>query len=204
MLATQSTHYVNGSNMFEGYPEGFEQATLGLGCFWGAERIFWKLDGVHTTSVGYGGGDHPAPDYKLVCSGRTGHVELVHLVFDPKTISYAQILKVFFENHNPTQGNRQGNDVGSQYRSAIFTHSETQSEQAIAASERYDAAYQARGHNPITTEIKPAGPYYAAEDYHQQYLAKNPQGYCMHGPTGVSCPLPVAHLSLDAVDDVAQ
>ena len=204
MLASDSTHYVNGSNMFGSYPEGFEQATLGLGCFWGAERIFWKLGGVHTTSVGYGGGDHPNPDYKLVCTGRTGHVELVHLVFDPQVISYAQILKVFFENHDPTQGDRQGNDRGSQYRSAVYTHSDAQLEQAKAASERYDEAYQARGHSPITTEIKPASQYYAAEDYHQQYLAKNPQGYCMHGPTGVSCPLPVENLSLGTIDDAAE
>ena len=202
MLLTDTKHFVNGSDMLGGYPDGFEQATLGLGCFWGAERIFWKLDGVHTTSVGYGGGTHPSPDYKLVCSGATGHVELVHVVFDPAVISYAQILKVFFENHDPTQGNRQGNDVGSQYRSAVYTHSDTQMVEAKDAAARYDAAYQARGHNPIKTEIKPAGIYHPAEDYHQQYLAKNPQGYCMHGPTGVSCPLPLRHLRLDddAVD----
>lgn len=204
MLATQTTHYVNGTNMFGGYPDGAEQATLGLGCFWGAERIFWKLDGVHTTSVGYGGGTHTSPDYKLVCSGATGHVELIHVVFNPSVISYAQILKVFFEHHDPTQGNRQGNDRGTQYRSAIYTHSDAQQAEALAAKERYDAAYQARGHAPITTEIKSAGIYYAAEDYHQQYLAKNPQGYCAHGPTGVSCPLPIRNLSLGGIDDAAE
>lgn len=205
MLATQPTHHVNGSNMFAPVPEGYDQATVGMGCFWGAERIFWKLDGVHTTSVGYGGGDHPSPDYKLVCTGRTGHVELVHIVFDPAVISYAQILKVFFENHDPTQGNRQGGDVGSQYRSAIYTHSPAQEGAARDALARYDVAYQARGHNPITTEIAPAGVYHAAEDYHQQYLSKNPRGYCAHGPTGVTCPLPIRNLSLGALDlDVAE
>lgn len=200
MLATHHTHYVNGTDMFADIPEGFDQATLGMGCFWGVERIFWKLDGVHTTSVGYGGGADMNPDYRRVCSGATGHVELVHVVFDPSVITYAEILKVFFENHDPTQGNRQGNDVGSQYRSAIYTHSDAQDAIARAALARYDEAYQARGHKPITTEIKPAPTYYPAEDYHQQYLAKNPGGYCNHGPTGVSCPLPVGNLSLGAID----
>ena len=190
MLATQSTHHVNGSNMFENYPEGFDQALLGMGCFWGAERILWKLKGVHTTSVGYAGGASDGPNYKAVCTGATGHAEVVHVVFNPSVISYAEILKVFFENHNPTQGNRQGNDVGTQYRSAVFTYSDAQAEKAEMSAAHYDTAYQAQGHAALTTQIAPVPTYYPAEDYHQQYLEKNPQGYCMHGPTGVSCPLP--------------
>ena len=186
MLATQSTHYVNGADMFDAYPEGSEQAMFGMGCFWGVERIFWKLDGVHVTSVGYAGGSDTTPDYKRVCSGRTGHAEVVHVVFDPAVITYDELLKVFFENHDPTQGNRQGNDVGSQYRSAIYTYSDEQAEAARDAKTRYEAAYG----RPVTTEIAPVPEYYPAEDYHQQYLAKNPQGYCNHGPTGVSCPIP--------------
>lgn len=189
-----------GSDMFAAYPEGFEQATLGFGCFWGAERILWKLKGVHTTSVGYAGGTDPVPDYKKVCTGKTGHAEVCHVVFDPAVISYAQILKVFFENHNPTQGNRQGNDIGSQYRSIILTHSDSQAEIAAEMRAQYDVAYQAKGAPAITTEIEPVGDYYAAEDYHQQYLSKNPMGYCAHGPTGVSCPLPPRFLKLDAAE----
>ena len=186
MLATNPTHAVNGADMFNDYPEGFEQVMFGMGCFWGAERILWKLDGVHVTSVGYAGGADTAPDYKRVCSGRTGHAEVVHVVYDPEVIGFEALLKVFFENHDPTQGNRQGNDVGTQYRSAIYTYSDEQLEQARAARERYQEAYG----RPVTTEIKPAPAYYPAEDYHQQYLAKNPGGYCNHGPTGVSCPIP--------------
>ena len=191
MLAKNPTHFVKNNNMFENYPEGFEQAMIGMGCFWGAERIFWKLDGVHATSVGYAGGTGDNPDYKKVCAGGTNHAEVVHIVFDPSVISYDEILKVFFENHNPTQGNRQGNDIGSQYRSAIYTYSDTQLETAKAASKTYNAAYQAKGFSPITTEIAPVSKYYPAEDYHQQYLAKNPAGYCGIGGTGVVCPLPV-------------
>lgn len=186
MLAKISAHYISGHNMFEVYPDGTEQALLGLGCFWGAERIFWKLDGVYVTSVGYAGGTDTAPTYETVCSGRTGHAEMVHIVFDPKVITYAALLKVFFENHDPTQGDRQGNDMGPQYRSAIFTYNEEQTAQARDAVERYGIAYG----RPVTTELKSAPAYYPAEDYHQQYLAKNPQGYCMHGPTGISCALP--------------
>jgi peptide-methionine (S)-S-oxide reductase len=186
MLATTTDHFVNGQNMFGDYPAGSEQALFGMGCFWGVERIFWQLDGVHVTSVGYAGGTDPDPDYKSVCSGRTGHAEVVHIVFDPNVISYDQLLKVFFENHDPTQGNRQGNDVGSQYRSAIYTYSDDQRERADAAKARYQEAYG----RPVTTEIAAVPAYYPAEDYHQQYLAKNPQGYCNHGPTGVSCPIP--------------
>jgi peptide-methionine (S)-S-oxide reductase len=186
MLATVQTHHVNGANMFGNYPDGFEQVQFGMGCFWGAERILWKLDGVHVTSVGYAGGTDTAPDYKKVCSGRTGHAEVVHVVFDPTVISFDELLKVFFENHDPTQGNRQGNDVGSQYRSTVYTYSDAQLTAAREAKDRYSEAYG----RPVTTETRPAPDYYPAEDYHQQYLAKNPQGYCMHGPTGVSCPIP--------------
>ena len=192
MLAKNPAHYISGHDMFGGYPEGMEQAMLGLGCFWGAERIFWKLDGVYVTSVGYAGGTDIAPTYKSVCSGRTGHAEIVHIVFDPHVISYDEFLKVFFEHHDPTQGNRQGNDVGPQYRSVVFTYNDQQAEQARAAMARYEAAYG----RPVTTELGPVPTYYAAEDYHQQYLAKNPQGYCMHGPTGISCALPEPILSV--------
>lgn len=186
MLATIDKHYVNGQSMFGDIPAGMDQVQLGLGCFWGAERILWKLDGVHVTSVGYAGGTSPSPNYELVCSGATGHAEMVHVVYDPKVISFEEILKVFFENHDPTQGNRQGNDVGTQYRSAVYTYTDSQMEAAKEAIKRYEAAYG----RPVTTELREAPTYYAAEDYHQQYLAKNPQGYCMHGPTGVTCPIP--------------
>jgi peptide-methionine (S)-S-oxide reductase len=155
------------------------------------ERIFWKLDGVHVTSVGYAGGNTSNPDYKHVCTGTTNHAEVVHVVFDPKVVSYDELLKVFFENHNPSQGNRQGNDVGTQYRSAVYTYSDVQMQAALAAKDRYDPLYVADGFGAITTEIAPVPTYYVAEDYHQQYLAKNPQGYCGIGGTGVSCPIPV-------------
>ena len=186
MLATIHKHAVLGTDMFGDFPQGTEEVMFGMGCFWGAERILWKLDGVHTTSVGYAGGSSDDPDYKAVCSGRTGHAEVVHVAYDPATISFDELLKVFFENHDPTQGNRQGNDVGSQYRSTIYTYTDEQLDKAREAKERYQDAYG----RPVTTEIKPAPRYYPAEDYHQQYLHKNPQGYCMHGPTGVSCPIP--------------
>ena len=191
MLAKIPTHFVNGQNMFEDYPDGYEQAMVGMGCFWGAERIFWKLDGIHVTSVGYAGGDHEDPDYKLVCTKTTNHAEVVHLVFDPSVISFDEILKVFFENHNPTQGDRQGNDIGSQYRSVIYTYTDAHLDAANAAKDLYNTAYQAKNFGPITTEIGAVPTYYPAEDYHQQYLAKNPNGYCGIGGTGVSCPLPV-------------
>jgi len=186
MLPSENTHFVNGRNMFGDYPAGFEQIQLGMGCFWGAERIFWKLDGVHVTSVGYAGGNDDNPDYKAVCTGATGHAEIVHIVYDPKVVSTDEILKVFFENHDPTQGNRQGNDIGPQYRSTVYTYNDAQAAAAREAMARYEAAYG----RPVTTELKPAPKYYPAEDYHQQYLAKNPQGYCMHGPTGIVCQLP--------------
>lgn len=190
MLLSNTTHFLNGHDMISGYPEGAQQAYFGMGCFWGVERIFWQLPGVYVTSVGYQGGSDTAPDYRKVCTGATGHTEAVHIVFDPKVISYEQLLKVFFEHHDPTQGNRQGNDVGSQYRSAIYYTDEAQRDLALASKEIYAAAYAAKGHGAITTEIAPAPKYYVAEDYHQQYLAKNPGGYCNHGPTGVSCPIP--------------
>ena len=186
MLCTNPAHYVNGKDMFSGYPDGAEQVQLGMGCFWGAERILWKLNGVYVTSVGYAGGHDPTPDYKKACTGKTGHAEIVHVVFDPKVISFDEILKVFFENHDPTQGDRQGNDRGPQYRSAIFTYSDAQMAAAKDAAARYEAAY---GHK-VTTELRDAPKYFPAEDYHQQYLAKNPQGYCAHGPTGIVCPIP--------------
>jgi peptide-methionine (S)-S-oxide reductase len=186
MLATIQNHFINDANMFGDFPEGSQQVILGMGCFWGAERILWKLDGVHVTSVGYAGGTDKSPDYKRVCSGRTGHAEVVHVVYDPKVITFEQLLKVFFENHDPTQGNRQGNDVGSQYRSSVYAFTEDQLSAAKAAATRYTEAYG----RPVTTDIAMAPAYYPAEDYHQQYLAKNPQGYCNHGPTGVSCPIP--------------
>lgn len=191
-LCLNPTHAVNGTDMFASYPQGFEAMSVGMGCFWGAERFFWSLPGVHTTSVGYQGGPHISPDYRLVCSGSTGHAEVVQIVYDPAVISFEALLKVFFENHNPTQGDRQGNDRGSQYRSAVYTYSDAQTAQALAAKDMYDAAYKAKGFGAITTEIKPAGTYFPAEDYHQQYLAKNPGGYCNHGPTGISCPIGLA------------
>ncbi len=186
MLATISQHAINGNDMFTDYPAGSEQVMFGMGCFWGAERILWKLDGVHVTSVGYAGGTDTAPDYKRVCSGRTGHAEVVHVVYDPSVLSFDELLKVFFEHHDPTQGNRQGNDVGSQYRSTVYCYTDAQLSAAKEAKARYEQAYG----KTVTTEIAMAPEYYPAEDYHQQYLKKNPMGYCNHGPTGVSCPIP--------------
>lgn len=185
-LCENPAHFVNGKNMLENYPDGYEQIQLGMGCFWGAERILWKLEGIWVTSVGYAGGKTSDPDYKKVCTGLTGHAEMVHVVYDPKVISIDEVLKVFFEHHDPTQGNRQGNDVGPQYRSAIYYYTAKQETAAQEAITRYEAAYE----RPITTELREANLYYPAEDYHQQYLAKNPQGYCMHGPTGIVCQLP--------------
>jgi peptide-methionine (S)-S-oxide reductase len=165
---------------------------FGLGCFWGAERAFWQTPGVWTTAVGYSGGFTPNPTYEEVCSGRTGHTEAVLVVFDPAVIDYAALLKVFWEGHNPTQGMRQGNDVGTQYRSAVYTTSDAQAATAKLSVEAYQAALRRAGHGQITTEVAPAGAFYYAEDYHQQYLAKNPGGYCGLGGTGVSCPIGIA------------
>jgi peptide-methionine (S)-S-oxide reductase len=188
-LATAERHFVNGRPLKGPYPEGMAQAVFGLGCFWGAERLFWKLDGVWITAVGYAGGFTPNPTYEEVCSGRTGHTEAVLVVYDPQRISYEALLKTFWENHDPTQGMRQGNDVGSQYRSAIFVHDETQRAAATASKQAFGEALAARRFGPVTTEIADAGPFYFAEDYHQQYLAKNPRGYCGLGGTGVACPV---------------
>jgi peptide-methionine (S)-S-oxide reductase len=172
-------------------PEGFEVAVFGLGCFWGAEEIYWRMPGVWSTSVGYAGGSTPHPSYEEVCSGRTGHTEAVRVVFDPSEVSYADLVKAFFEMHDPTQGMRQGNDRGTQYRSAIYTFSEEQAQVAKELTEAYEPALLQRGYGPITTEIKPAGAYYYAEDVHQQYLAKNPFGYRCHANTGVKFPADV-------------
>ena len=186
-----SRHFVNGHSLKPPYPAGLEQAVFGLGCFWGAERKFWELgDGIYVTAVGYAGGHTQNPSYEEVCSGRTGHTEVVLVVFDPAKMSYDRLLKAFWENHNPTQGMRQGNDVGTQYRSAIYTSNDAQRDAAVASKAAYQKALAAKGLGTITTEIAPAGPFYFAEDYHQQYLAKNPAGYCGLGGTGVSCPLP--------------
>jgi len=190
-IPTAPRHFVNGHPLQPPYPAGVQQAVFGLGCFWGAERKFWELgDGVYVTAVGYAGGHTKNPTYEEVCSGRTGHTEVVLVAFDPAKISYEKLLKTFWEIHNPTQGMRQGNDVGTQYRSAIYTYGDAQQEAAVASKTAYQKALAAKGLGTITTEIAPAGPLYFAEDYHQQYLAKNPAGYCGLGGTGVSCPLP--------------
>jgi len=181
------THTVLKTPIDTAAPAGFEEAVFGMGCFWGAERKFWKMPGVYTTSVGYAGGNRQFPSYQQVCSGATGHAEVVRVVFDPKVVSYADLLRVFWENHDPTQGNRQGNDVGTQYRSVIFTHSPEQREAAIASKRAYEARLSEKGFGTITTEIADAPPYYLAEEYHQQYLDKNPNGYCGIGGTGVTC-----------------
>jgi peptide-methionine (S)-S-oxide reductase len=187
-------HTVLGHPLTEPYPAGLEVADFGLGCFWGAERALWQLPGVWTTLVGYQGGFTPHPTYEEVCSGLTGHTEAVRVVFDPALLSYEQLLKAFWEAHDPTQGNRQGNDVGTQYRSAVHTHSPAQLAAAEASRDAFQPALTALGLGPITTEIAPAGPFYPAEPYHQQYLsdAKNPNGYCGLGGTGASCPIGVA------------
>ena len=181
-------HYVNGNPLQGPFPEGTEMAMFGLGCFWGAERKFWQQAGVFTTAVGYAAGTTPNPTYQEVCSGMTGHNEVVFVVYDPSQISYETLLKVFWEAHNPTQGMRQGNDVGTQYRSGIYAYGEAQMAAAIASKDRYQAVLSAAGHGEITTEILDAPPFYYAEDYHQQYLAKNPNGYCGLGGLNVSCP----------------
>lgn len=188
-LPTAALHAVNGHSLKGPYPAGLETAVFGLGCFWGAERLFWQIPGVWVTAVGYAGGATPNPTYHEVCSGMTGHTEVVLVVFDPAIVSYEKLLAVFFEAHDPTQGMRQGNDVGTQYRSAIYTTSAAQAEIAAASKARYGAALAARGYGAVTTEIAPAGPFYFAEDYHQQYLDKNPNGYCGLAGTGVSCPV---------------
>ena len=187
-LPVPSRHAVLGNPLQPPFPEGFEQAIFGMGCFWGAERKFWEAPGVYTTAVGYAGGETPNPFYEEVCSGATGHNEVVLVVFDPRQASFDAQLRIFFENHDPTQGMRQGNDVGTQYRSGIYTQSDDQRGRAHALSEVYQAQLSAAGFGKLTTEILDAPAFYYAEDYHQQYLAKNPGGYCGMGGTGVSCP----------------
>jgi len=187
-MAITDRHYVNGKNLKPPFAAGTQQAVFGLGCFWGAERCFWQLDGVITTAVGYAGGSTPNPTYHEVCSGMTGHTEAVLVVFDPAQISYAKLLQVFFESHDPTQGMRQGNDVGTQYRSAIYTFDDSQAQVAKDCAGLYDEALKRSGYRAVTTEIAAAGEFFYAEDYHQQYLAKNPGGYCGLGGTGVACP----------------
>jgi peptide-methionine (S)-S-oxide reductase len=184
-------HFVNGNRITPPFPAGLEQAVFGMGCFWGAERKFWQAPGVYSTAVGYAGGYTPNATYREVCSGMTGHTEVVLVVFDPKLTSYDEMLKIFWENHDPTQGMRQGNDTGTQYRSAIYTMSAEQKKAAEASRAAYQDRLTAAGHDRITTEIADAPPFYYAEDYHQQYLAKNPNGYCGIGGTGVSCPIGV-------------
>jgi peptide-methionine (S)-S-oxide reductase len=183
-------HFVNGHTLDAPYPEDLEKAVFGLGCFWGAERVFWQTPGVWVTAVGYAGGLTPNPTYEEVCSGRTGHTEVVLIVYDPKLTSYEALLKLFWQSHDPTQGMRQGNDVGTQYRSAIYTFSPQQMALAEASRETYQRQLETAGLGEITTEIREAPPFYFAEDYHQQYLAKNPYGYCGLGGTGVTCPMP--------------
>jgi peptide-methionine (S)-S-oxide reductase len=188
-IPTAQAHFVNRKPLKGPYPEGLETAMFGMGCFWGVERMFWGLPGVYVTAVGYSGGFTPNATYEEVCSGRTGHNEVVLVVFDPNVISYERLLKTFWEGHDPTQGMRQGNDVGTQYRSGIYTYSDAQRDAALASRDSYQAALRDRGFGEITTEIQPAAAFYFAEDYHQQYLAKNPMGYCGVGGTGVSCPI---------------
>jgi peptide-methionine (S)-S-oxide reductase len=191
-MVVPETHFVTGRRIVPPFPDGMRIAQFGLGCFWGAERKFWELPGVYATAVGYAGGLTPNPNYREVCSGHTGHTEAVLVVYDPKAISYDALLRVFWESHDPTQGMRQGNDVGTQYRSAIYWYDDLQRQAAEASRASYQDALTARGHGRITTEIAKAPEFYYAEDYHQQYLAKNPGGYCGLGGTGVSCPSGVA------------
>ena len=188
-MPVPDTHFVHGGRLTPPWPDGLEVADFALGCFWGAERKFWQQPGVYSTAVGYQGGFTPNPTYREVCTGATGHAETVRVVFDPKQISYEQLLRVFWESHDPTQGMRQGNDTGTQYRSGIYVHGEAQKRAAEASREKYQQELARAGYGPITTEIVDAPEFYYAEDYHQQYLAKNPNGYCGIGGTGVSCPI---------------
>jgi peptide-methionine (S)-S-oxide reductase len=194
-MSVPERHDVLGTPLKGPFPDGLEQAVFGLGCFWGAERVFWQAPGVFTTAVGYAGGFTPNPTYQEVCSGSTGHTEAVLVVFDPQQTSYDALLRLFWEGHDPTQGMRQGNDMGTQYRSAIYWANEAQRDAALASSDAYQQELRAGGYGEITTEIAQAGPFYYAEDYHQQYLSKNPAGYCGLGGTGISCPVGVATAS---------
>jgi peptide-methionine (S)-S-oxide reductase len=188
-MAVPARHEVLGTPLEPPFPDGLEQAVVAMGCFWGAERVFWQAEGVYTTAVGYAGGYTPNPTYEEVCSGRTGHAEALLVVFDPARISYEEVLRLFWENHDPTQGMRQGNDVGTQYRSAVYWTTDAQRELAEASKAAFQAELARAGYGEITTELAEAGPLYYAEDYHQQYLAKNPNGYCGLGGTGVACPV---------------
>ena len=188
-MAVPEKHFVNGARLEPPFPSAMETAVFGMGCFWGVERKFWQLRGVYTTMVGYAGGQTPNPTYREVCTGRTGHAEVVRVIFDPKVIRYEDLLKVFWENHDPTQGMQQGNDVGTQYRSAIYYEGEAQKRAAEASRASYQDQLRQARFGTITTEIAPAPPFYYAEEYHQQYLAKNPDGYCGVGGTGVTCPV---------------
>jgi len=191
-MAVAEAHFVLGTPMVPPFPDGFEQVQVGLGCFWGAERTFWEAPGVFTTAVGYSGGFTPNPTYQEVCSGRTGHTEAVLVVFDPAATSFDALVRLFWESHDPTQGMRQGNDLGTQYRSAIYTSDDAQRAAVDRSAEEFQAVLSAAGYGTITTEVAPAGPFFYAEDYHQQYLAKNPGGYCGLGGTGLTCPTGVA------------
>ncbi|KAM6965095.1 mitochondrial peptide methionine sulfoxide reductase [Aplochiton taeniatus] len=188
-MQVSAKHHVNSNKTVPPFPEGTQMVMFGMGCFWGAERKFWKQKGVYSTQVGYSGGYTPNASYQEVCTGQTGHTEVVRVVFEPGTISYTKLLQVFWESHNPTQGMRQGNDVGTTYRSAIYTYSKEQLDQALATRDQYQKVLTAGGFGQITTEIAEAAPFYYAEDYHQQYLSKNPHGYCGLGGTGVACPM---------------
>ena len=188
-LSVSAPHMVLGHSLVPPFPQSFETAIFGLGCFWGAERKFWQADGVYTTAVGYAGGYTPNPTYEEVCTARTGHAEAVLVVFDPAVTSYDELLRIFWESHDPTQGMRQANDMGTQYRSAIYTTTDAQLSAAKLSRDRFQEALKAAGHGEITTEIAEAGPFYYAEDYHQQYLARNINGYCGLGGTGVACPV---------------
>jgi len=190
-IPTAESHFVNGRPLKGPYPEGLETAIFAMGCFWGVERMFWKLPGVYVTAVGYVNGHTPNPTYEEVCSGRTGHTEAVLVVYDPRVVTYTDLLKVFWEGHDPTQGMRQGNDVGTQYRSGVYVLNDAQAQAAETSREAFQRALSQKGYGQITSEIAPAGPFYFAEDYHQQYLAKNPHGYCGVGGTGVTCPIGV-------------
>lgn len=191
-IATAKTHFVNGHPLKGPYPDGMRQIVIGMGCFWGVERLFWSLDGVYVTAVGYAGGFTPNPTYEEVCSGKTGHTEVALVVYDPNKINLNTLLTVFWEEHDPTQGMRQGNDIGNNYRSALYVSDNDDLASVEASKDQFQQALKERGLGPITTEIALAGPFYFAEDYHQQYLAKNPNGYCGLKGTGVSCPIPLA------------
>jgi len=193
-MAVPAAHFVSGAPLAPPFPAGTELAMFGTGCFWGAERKFWETKGVYSTAVGYAGGSTPNPTYEEVCSGSTGHAEVVRVVFDPAVVSYEDLLRVFWEDHDPTQGMRQGNDVGTQYRSALYCYGDAQRKAALASRDTYQSVLRKAGFGAITTEIGDAPEFYYAEDYHQQYLAKNPWGYCGLGGTGVRCPAGVAHV----------